>query len=226
MAYAVIVGGGAGLRMGAAEPKQYLKIHGVPILAHTLRAFSQTGLFKAIVLVLPEKDMGTRTAQLATCSQVGPLMFVPGGDCRQASVYHALQKLEPFIDSDEIVCIHDAVRPVINTRQIYDCLQAAVEHGAAVLGVPVTETVKRCDATGQVLETVPRDNLWLAQTPQCVCYNLIWRAHNQALSDNIVATDDAALLETLDIPVHMVRGSRTNVKITVPEDLILAEKLL
>lgn len=226
MAYAIIVAGGAGSRMQAAEPKQYLKLNGAPILVHTLRAFYMTGMFKAIVLVMPARDLATRTADLAAYGKAGPVMYVPGGHCRQESVYHALQKLRPFVADDEIVCIHDAVRPIIDARQIYDCLQTAATYGAAVLGIPITETIKLCDEMGQVLKTVPRDNMWLAKTPQCMRFALLWHAHKQALARNIVATDDAALLECLDIPVHMVQGSRANVKITIPEDLHIAEKLL
>lgn len=228
MTYAIIVAGGEGVRMQTAEPKQYLKLKDVPVLVHTVRTFYMTGLFKAIVLVMPEKDLATRVADLTANTKAGPIIFVPGGYCRQESVYRALEALEPFIDidNDEIVCIHDAVRPIIDAKQINNCLQAAVKYGAAVLGVAITETLKMCDEMGQILETVPRENMWLAKTPQCARYSLIWRAHKLALARNFIATDDAALLEAMEIPVYMVQGSSSNVKITLPEDFLIAEKLL
>lgn len=226
MAYAIIVAGGEGLRMYSPEPKQYLKIKGVPVLVHTLRVFWATGLFKAMVLVLPEKDLYTRVGDLMAYGKMGPIIFVSGGYCRQESVYNALKKLEPFVDPNETVCVHDAVRPIMSGQQIYQCLKAAEFYGASVMGLPITETVKRCDEMGYIVDTVPREHLWLAKTPQCARFELLWYAHNNAINHNIVATDDAALLEALDVPVVMVRGSRTNVKITYPEDLTVAEKLL
>lgn len=226
MAYAIIVAGGQGLRMGAAEPKQYLKLNSVPILVHTLRVFQAAEIFKSIVLVLPAKDIGLRIIEMNAYGDLEPIAYVPGGDTRQDSVFNALQAIQPLARADEIVCIHDAVRPLIDTAQITACLSAAVKHGAAILGVPVNETVKRCNEAGRILETVPRDGLWLARTPQAARFGLLWQAYSAAVAGGFNVTDDAALLEAQNIPVYVVRGSRTNIKITEPEDLHFAAQIM
>lgn len=226
MAYAIIVAGGQGLRMGAAEPKQYLKLNGVPVLVHTLRVFRSADIFKAVVLVLPAKDMGLRIIELGAYEGLGAVAFVNGGNTRRDSVFNALQAIQSVVKADDIVCVHDAVRPLIDIAQITACIAAAEKHGAAVLGIPVNETVKRCDANGRILETVPREGLWLARTPQTARFGLLWRAYAAAVAAGLDATDDAALLEAQDIPVYMVKGSRANIKITEPEDLLLAAQLM
>ena len=226
MAYAIIVAGGQGKRMGSSEPKQYLKLGEVPILVHTLRVFQAAGVFKKILLVLPDLDFKKRIGEIEAYTGVSPLIFVKGGDTRQDSVYNALNQLKVLAQNNDIVCVHDAVRPLIDIVQIINCIKVAQEYGAAVLGVPVHETVKRCDDKGCVVETVPRENLWLAKTPQAVRFSFLWQSYVAAIRDGIVATDDASLLERLQIPVHMVLGSRTNIKITEPEDLIIISKLL
>lgn len=228
MSFAVIVAGGQGLRMGTSIAKQFLMLNGKPVLAHTLQAFHQSGLFRAVALVLPPQNMDEHVSFITSYGEMGPMTYVPGGATRQDSVLNGLKALKPFACAapDEIVCVHDAVRPLIDTAQILDCLNAAKRFGAAVLGVPVTETVKRCDKEGRVLETVPRETLWLAKTPQAVRYSLLWRAYGIAAANGFNATDEAGLLEAAGIPVHMVKGSPTNIKVTVPEDLQMAARLL
>lgn len=224
MAHVIIVAGGQGTRMGAPEPKQYLKLNGISLVARTLRTFCATGLFKQALLVLPPRDIEVRGAEISAVEGVGPLVLVPGGMTRQASVYNALKALKA--DDNDIVCIHDAVRPLIDAAQIQACLAAAQVHGAAVLGRPINETVKRCDANGRVLKTISREGLWLARTPQAARFELLRRAYAQAAALGFNATDDAGLLEMLEIPVYMVKGAASNIKITAPEDLELARRLL
>lgn len=224
MAHAIIVAGGQGTRMGAPEPKQYLKLNGVSLVAFTLRTFCATGLFKQVTLVLPPRDLETRGAEICACEGVGPLVLVPGGTTRQASVANALKALKA--DDNDIVLIHDAVRPLVDAAQIKACIDAAQVHGAAVLGQLINETVKRCDANGRVLKTISREGLWLAKTPQTARFELLRRAYAQAEALDFNATDDAGLLEMLEIPVYMVKGAATNIKITTPEDLELARWLL
>ena len=226
MTYAIIVAGGQGRRMGAAEPKQYLELDGVPIVVRTLLIFQQSGLFEKVILVLPEHDTELRGAGIRSHASLETLEFVAGGATRQASVYNALNALKPFAEDDDIICIHDAVRPLVDVVQVKACIEAAGKYGAAVLGLPVNETVKRCDAAGRILETVPRDGLWLARTPQTARFGLLWQAHMAAFAGGVSATDDAVLLEYRNIPVYMVKGSADNIKITEPDDLLLAKKLL
>lgn len=224
MAHVIIVAGGQGTRMGGPEPKQYLQLNGVSLAALTLRTFCATGLFKQVLLVLPPHDLETRGAEISAVEGVGPLLLVPGGATRQDSVANALKALKA--DDNDIVCIHDAVRPLVDAAQIKACIAAAQVHGAAVLGLPINETVKRCDANGRVLKTVSREGLWLSRTPQTARFELLRRAYTQAAALGFNATDDAGLLEMLEIPVYMVKGAATNIKITTPEDLELARWLL
>lgn len=226
MSYAIIVAGGAGTRMGASRPKQYLMLNNRPVLAHTLQTFHKTGLFKAVVLVLPPINMAAHVCEITAYGKMGPMLYVSGGSCRQDSVFRGLRALRPFAEPDEVVCVHDGVRPLIDGTLIWHCLKAAQNYGAAIAGVPVTETVKRCNSNGQIEATIPRNNLWLAQTPQAALYQLLWLAHQNARQNNFNATDDAALLEAAGIPVHMVPGSRGNIKITLPEDLQFAAKFI
>lgn len=224
MAHVIIVAGGRGTRMGAPEPKQYLKLNGETLAAHTLRTFCAAGLFEQVMLVLPPQDLEIRGAEISACEGVGQLVLVPGGATRQDSVFNALKALKAH--DNDIVCIHDAVRPLVDAAQIKACIEAAQVHGAAVLGQPINETVKRCDANGHVLKTLVREGLWLARTPQAARFELLRRAYTQAAALGFSATDDSSLLEMLDIPVYMVKGAVTNIKITTPEDLELARRLL
>lgn len=225
-AYAIIVASGRGTRMGRPEPKQYIKFNGAPLVVHTIRVFQRTGLFDKIVVVLPPEDVVSRGAEINTYEGVGELMFLPGGSKRRDSVFSAMRTLEPLAQDNDIVCVHDAARPNIDDVQIKACIEAAEKYGAAVLGSPVNDTVKRCDYEGRILETVPRDGLWLAHTPQTAFFGILWRAYNAAAARGLVTTDDAMLLERLNIPVYMVKGSAGNIKITAPEDLELVKKLL
>ncbi|MEJ2642366.1 MAG: 2-C-methyl-D-erythritol 4-phosphate cytidylyltransferase [Desulfosarcinaceae bacterium] len=221
---AVIVAAGAGRRMGAVTRKQYLALAGEPILFHTLRAFDACAVIGAITLVAPVDELEWVKANIvAPLGLATPVTLCPGGRERQDSVRLGLAAVDA---SHRLVAIHDGVRPLIQSDQIEACLAAAALHGAALLAIPVSDTLKLADHDRKVRKTLPRDGVWLAQTPQAFERRLIVAAHQRADADGIRGTDDAALVERLGRSVHLVNGSRQNIKVTTPEDLTLAEAFL
>jgi 2-C-methyl-D-erythritol 4-phosphate cytidylyltransferase len=149
--------------------------------------------------------------------------IVPGGSERQDSVRAGIEALDR---ETELVVIHDAVRPFITVGLIENCIRAAAEEGAATVGVPAKDTVKEVAADGRVLRTCDRNLLWLTQTPQAFRRDIIENAHRAAVRDGYRGTDDTSLVERLGVAVRMIRGDYGNIKITTPEDLLIAEALL
>lgn len=224
MAYALIVAAGKGTRLTGTRRKQYRPLAGVPVLTRTLQAMEACeGLFGHIVLVVAPAEIAyCRDRIVAPAGVKTPVTLVAGGEQRQDSVYNGLCAIA---SAQAVVAIHDGVRPLVTPAVLRACVEAARRHGAAIAGVPVWDTVKRCGAGGVIASTLPREGLWLAQTPQAFRIELIRRGHEEARRAGFRGTDDAALLERLGIPVHLVPGSRRNIKITTPEDLRLAEAL-
>lgn len=223
--FAVIPAAGSGSRMGTKVKKQYLQICGLPVLTHTLSVFDDCPVIKGIVLVVGEKDVSWCEEQIAGKYNFQKLLaVVPGGDCRQHSVYNGLKALPA--KADDVVVVHDGARPLLTADILLNAVFAAQEKGSAVVAVPVKDTVKLADTNGQVLSTPPRDRLWAVQTPQVFKYQLLLDAYRQAEQNNYFGTDDASLVEKAGQPVHLVRGSYENIKITTPEDILLAEEIL
>lgn len=221
---AVIVAAGKGERMGAPLPKPFLALAGVPLLIHTVRSLLRSSLItKLIIVVAPECEDLLRNILHVYGRFSVPVCLVHGGPERQDSVRLGLAALDPEC---EIVVIHDAARPFIAVETIDRSIAVAAEVGGALVAIPARDTIKRVDENGTVLETVPRQSLWLAQTPQTFRVPLIRKAHARALSEGVVATDDAALLERMGGQVKIVLGDPLNFKITTPDDLRLAEALL
>lgn len=218
---ALVTAGGVGVRMGSPIPKQYLELNGIPVLSRTLMAFDGHPLIDIIVVTVPLGDEGFCREQM-----VKPFNFrkiraiVAGGATRQESVYNGLREA---LDS-EVVAIHDGVRPLVPSETITRTIKAAESVGAALACRPIRETIKR--RVGNMLETIPRSDMWLAHTPQTFRTDLILRAHLKALEDGFEATDDAALVERLGHPVEVVEDSEDNIKITTPRDLDAAKGLL
>lgn len=224
MAIALIVAGGQGLRMQMEVRKQYIQFNGQPVLFHTLCVFDRSPAIESIFLVVPRDDMAfCRENIVASLQSPKEIRLVEGGDERQQSVYNGLAAIS--CDPDEIVLIHDGVRPFVQLNHIEACVEAAKYVGAAVLAVPVSDTIKRSDADGTIEKTIDRNRLWAAQTPQAFRYGLIRNAHDGALKSGMAVTDDSALIEASRHPVKLVAGSRNNIKITRPEDLDLASAL-
>ena len=222
-ATAIIAAGGAGLRMGTSTPKQFSELLGVPILIHTIRAFRQVPAITAIIVVAPAKHREHTLALLAHYQLADHCTVVNGGKLRQDSVRIGLA-LVP--DDSPLVAVHDGARPLITPADIERCLEAAATHGAAIMAVPVKDTLKAVAPDTTIRHTVERESLWQAQTPQVVRTDLLKEAFARADQDGFVGTDEAALLEHGGWQVVVVQGSETNLKITRPNDLPMAEAIL
>lgn len=224
MNIALIVAGGSGQRMKTAERKQYLKIDGKPIIAHTLLVFEKCPQIDSILLVLPREDIDMVRRDILPPLHMEKLVrLIPGGRQRQDSVYNGLQHLD---STCRIVVIHDGVRPFVTPDQINNSIFEAGKSGACIVGIPAFDTLKRVTDTGIIEATLERQYVWLAQTPQAFRYNLIKDAHERARAANITKTDDAALVEHMGLSVKIIPGSRRNIKITTPEDLEFSKAML
>jgi 2-C-methyl-D-erythritol 4-phosphate cytidylyltransferase len=225
MNIALIVAGGSGKRMQSDRPKQYLELDGTPILCRTLAVFADTPLIDRIVLVVPAEDRAfCRDELVPRTGLAGSVDVVTGGPTRQDSVSNGLAAIDAT--DDDLVVIHDAVRPFLQVAELEACIRTAGETGACILALRVCDTVKKAGPDGRITATVDRASLWLAQTPQVFRYRLIMDAHTRARQQGIAGTDDAALLEMTGRAVNIVPGSRLNIKITTPEDLVLATAIL
>ena len=221
---AIIVAAGQGIRMGGSIRKQYLPLDGEPILGHTLRLFTESRLFEDILLVVPGADADyCRETLLAALGAPPAVRLVIGGAERQESVYNGLAACRG--GDDAVVLIHDGVRPFVSIALLRQCLDSAQRNGACVLAVRASDTLKQAGPDGAIVQTLPRDDVWLAQTPQGFRLALIREAHQRAREAGYAGTDDAQLVERLGHPVAIVPGSRLNIKITTPDDLHLAEAL-
>lgn len=234
MKVAVIVpAAGLGTRMGrnSAEKtgtsrKQFMLLEGSPILLHTVRKFAASERIDEIAVAVRGDDMEWVGAMLAHEFPGRRVHVVEGGNTRQQSVENALATLEPDTD---LVAVHDGVRPFIDLATIHKVLDEAAETGAAIVGVVPVDTVKQVSrATGhaRIRATLPRDKLVMAQTPQVFRYDLLVQAFQAARNDGFVATDEASLVERLDVEVTVILGSDRNIKITKPSDMDLARLFL
>ena len=219
----IIVAAGKGIRMNQKDRKQYLHMMGLPIISHTLKAFESCEIIDDILLVIPEQDFDYCRKQILTSVDVKKrLELVAGGPERQDSVYNGLSAMK---DLHGIAVIHDGVRPFVNVDVLAACVKTAAAKGACILGMPVSDTMKRVNSEGYIEETLNRNTLWTAQTPQAFQYAIIKEAHDKARTDGIRGTDDALLVERLGYKVDIIEGSRFNIKITTPEDLQLADAI-
>ena len=221
---AIIPAAGIGSRMGSGIKKQYLMLGNMPVLARTIRVMEDSPEIQGIVLVVgPGEEAYCRDHILAGKAFSKVMAVVPGGDHRQSSVYNGLSFLP---GETQMVLIHDGARPLVQPGEISRVIEAAREVGAAALAVPLKDTVKVVDSRGWVQSTPPREFLWAVQTPQVFRYGIIMEAHRKAREVGQLATDACALVESLGGPVKLVAGSYENIKITTPEDLVLAEAFL
>ncbi len=225
-AAAIIPAAGQGLRMGSNTPKQFLELAGRPLFIHALLAFQQVAAVKAVVLVVPAAQRASVERLLAAAALPpweGQLLLADGGRLRQDSVRAGLEAL-PF--EPQVVLVHDGVRPFVSAQLIESCIGAALEKGAVIAAVPVKDTIKKVVASGAVAATVDRSDLWQAQTPQAMRTELLRQAMARALADGFEGTDEASLLEHIGVEVAVLPGSERNIKITRPEDLVVARALM
>ncbi len=222
--FTILPAAGLGTRMAGPQPKQFVALAGVPILIHSLRALAAVKRVTAIYVAVRKPEMERVEAQVADHGFACRVHVVEGGDKRQESVANALASLPA--EDDDIVLVHDAVRPLIDAATIERTIDAVVEHGAAIVGLPAVDTIKQVERTAHgalITATIPREFVVLAQTPQGFRYGLLKSAFAEATADGFVGTDEASVVERAGHPVAVVHGSQVNLKITQPGDLELAE---
>ncbi|SMO80076.1 2-C-methyl-D-erythritol 4-phosphate cytidylyltransferase [Melghirimyces algeriensis] len=217
----VIPAAGKGQRMGGTVSKQFLDLCGEPVLIRTLRVFLEHSSIARIVLAVSSGQEDFVHNLLGQHNVLSDQVIVTvGGKERQDSVYHALKE----VDQDWVL-VHDAVRPFVTSEQISALLQAVRDGGAAILAVPVKDTIKEVTPEHIVANTPDRSRLWAVQTPQAFRCSLLVQAHEEGKRKGIVATDDAMLVEAMGVNVRVVKGDGRNLKLTTPEDMILAEAI-
>jgi 2-C-methyl-D-erythritol 4-phosphate cytidylyltransferase len=228
----IIPAAGLGTRMAAASgarvvpsaSKQFTELDGVPILIHTLRKFAASPRVREIYLALRPPEAAAFQARLAQEKLGKPVRVVEGGEHRQESVANALAAVKAA--ADDIVLVHDAVRPFVDEEIIASVIEAAARHGAAIAGVPAVDTIKQVERTAEgavIRATIPRAQIVMAQTPQGFRYEVLKKAFAEATADGFTGTDEASLVERSGHEVVVVMGSVRNIKITTPWDLELAE---
>jgi 2-C-methyl-D-erythritol 4-phosphate cytidylyltransferase len=225
--FVILPAAGIGTRMASAgnAPKQFLSLKGLPILIHSLRAFLAVPRVTGIYVAVRASEQARMNELLAEHGLLDQVKVVSGGDARQDSVMNALAALPSHADED-IVLVHDAVRPLIDPATIERTIDAIAKHGAAIVGMPAIDTIKQVERTADgalITTTIPRELIVHAQTPQGALVHLMRKAFDEAAVDEFIGTDESSLLERAGIPVHVVPGSSRNFKVTQPGDLEIAE---
>ncbi len=219
---AIIAAAGVGRRMKADRPKQLLVLDGTSILIYTLRKFERCRLVDHIVVPVPHESADEIRDLVAQAGFRKPVTVVEGGERRQDSVWLGMQHLQP---DTTLVAVHDAVRPFVGHAEIEAVVNEAEHRGAAILAIPIVDTVKQVERDLVEL-TVTREHLVLAQTPQVFRTEILREAFQRAQKDEYYGTDESSLVERIGLPVAIVRGSERNIKITRPSDLTLARVFL
>ncbi len=210
--------------MGGSVPKQFRTIGGLPLVVHALRVFQSSPIIDSIILAVPEADIDYSRTEIVEAHRFTKVVHVvAGGPERQDSVRLALAVVDERTD---IVVIHDAVRPCVTDSMVSQVVEAAKTGGAAIVALPMRDTVKQVGSDRVIERTVDRKPLWLAQTPQAFRRDWLQEAHRKADAEGLAATDDAFLLEWMGRPVKVIEGTGENIKVTRPEDLIIAEAIL
>jgi len=222
--WAIIPAAGTGYRMGTIQPKQYLHLHGKPIIEHTINRLSSHETIKKIVVVLAPNDTHWPNV---TLDHPNKIITTNGGNERCHSVLNGLHALKEYANPDDWVLVHDAVRPCIQHQDIDKLIQQLSNHPVGgLLGIPVKDTLKRIDENGRIIETVDRKNTWHALTPQMFRFNKLQQALENAINNNHAITDEASAIQLSGSTPLMIEGDSTNIKITHPQDLLLAEKYI
>lgn len=237
--FVIIPAAGLGTRMAyapstrgkkGAPSKQFAELGGTPILIHTLRQFAARPEVSEICVALRKSEIATFRARLEKEGREllqKKVQLVEGGEHRQQSVANALKAITAA--SDDIILVHDAVRPFVTAEIIQEVVSAAQKHGAAIAGTPAVDTVKQVERTAAgalITATIPRERVVMAQTPQGFRYEVLKKAFDEATADDFLGTDEASLVERSGHEVAVVMGSPRNIKITTPADLELAEFFL
>ncbi|MFH0946572.1 MAG: 2-C-methyl-D-erythritol 4-phosphate cytidylyltransferase, partial [Planctomycetota bacterium] len=220
---AVLVAAGRGQRMGSPRNKLLVELNGRPILERAAEAISRDPrILELIVVVRPEEREEVRSMLSGLAASVERLLLPEGGLERADSVRSGVEAASPDLD---LLLVHDAARPFVSRALLARVIQAGLRHGAAIPAIPVVDTLKQVD-DGWVSRTVDRAGIYCAQTPQAFCTRVLKDAVERARAEGIAHTDEASLMEQLGVPVHVVAGESTNIKLTRPEDLRFARSLL
>lgn len=219
--WAVIPAAGSGRRFSSSALKQYQHIAGKTVLEHTVNSLYQLPL-AGCVIAIDQHDQFAKTIDFSQSVQ-----FCYGGRERMDSVLAGLHHLRQYAYDDDYVLVHDAARPCLHPAQIAQILDFCQSgQQAAIVAVPVRDTLKKANNDQMIEKTIDRQQLWQAQTPQIVKYSILFNALENAIAENILVTDEASALEHLNIPVHLIVGRSDNIKITYAEDLDLARLIL
>ena len=220
MNIAIIAAAGAGTRMASDRPKQFLLLAGTPVIFHTLKVFEQCDSIDEVIVVLPAEQTAAFLEMAGRHGLRKLARVVPGGTTRADSVKRGLIAVRAA--SANVVAVHDGVRPFVTVDEIENVVDAAESDGAAILVGRVTDTIKQISGDS-VVQTLERRELRRALTPQCFRYELLRKAYDQADVNDPTLTDESALVEKIGAPVTIIEGSSRNIKITTPEDLLIAE---
>jgi len=219
----IVVGAGAGKRFDHKLPKQFANLAGRPVIVHSLQKFDRIKSVSEIVVVLPKRFLNYFQTEICTKYQLKKVSrIIEGGSTRQESVYRGLAAVDK---QTNLVLVHDAVRPLVTEDEILRLIKVALKTKAAILAKPLRDTVKQVQQS-KVVKTHPREEFWLAQTPQAFEIQLLKKAYRKAMVEGFEGTDCSSLVERLGVSVKVVEGRSTNLKITQREDLILAEGML
>lgn len=220
----IIAAAGMSNRMGSKINKQFISIDNKPILAHSIEKFEDCKYIDEIIVVAKDEEIEYCKREIVKKYGFNKVLkVVRGGKTRQESAYNGLLALDEKAD---IVLIHDGARPFVKMKNIVDGIKGVLKYDACVIGVPVKDTIKVIESNNNVNKTPNRDRIWAAQTPQCFKYPIIMKAYEEALREGFVGTDDSMLVERIGYNVKIIMGSYENIKITTPEDLMIAESLL
>lgn len=210
--------------MGGSVPKQFLALGGQPLILHSLHVLQASSIIEEVILAVPQNEMDYCLREIVAKHRFTKVTkVVPGGHERQDSVRHALEAVH---DDADVVLVHDAVRPFLTEHMVEEVVKAARAKGAAIIAVPMKDTVKQVGADHVIERTIDRQSLWLAQTPQAFRRDWLLAAHRKAHAEGIRATDDAYLIEWAGHTVCVVEGSGENIKVTRSEDLVIGEAIL
>jgi len=219
----IIAAAGMSNRMGSKINKQFIAIDGKPILAHTIEKFEKCRYIDEIILVSKEEEIEYCRKEIVRKYKFNKVAnIIRGGKERQDSIYNGILALN---ERTNIVLTHDGARPFIKIENIKDGILGVVENGACVVGVPVTDTIKVVKEDSNIESTPKRSMLWAAQTPQCFYKDLLIKGYESAIKEGFSGTDDSSIVERIGYDVKMIMGSYDNIKITTPEDIVLAESL-
>ncbi|MBP9837366.1 MAG: 2-C-methyl-D-erythritol 4-phosphate cytidylyltransferase [Proteobacteria bacterium] len=227
--YALIPAAGIGSRLSGieldrkGESKVLIEILNQSLIQRNLKSLEETNLFTGIVIVAKKTDFAPISAVLSLLNSSLDIELVEGGASRQESVYNGLLALESKAD---IVAIHDGARPFCSAKKIIEVIDAASNYRAAILALPAKNSIKEVSPEMAVIKSIKREIIWEAQTPQVFDYELILRAHQDAIAEGYQATDDSELVERLGHEVKIVLGEENNIKVTTPQDIVIAKYLI